>query len=673
MDGRFADEAHLRRTIDKIVGRVGRRVDEASPMVDARLPDGSRVNAIIPPLAVDGSLLTIRKFATDPLTADDLISFGTVTRAVSEFLSACVRGRLNILVSGGTGAGKTTTLNVLSGFIPEDERVITIEDAAELQLHQEHVLRLEARPPNIEGKGEVRIRDLVRNALRMRPDRIVVGEIRDAAALDMLQAMNTGHDGSVGTVHANGPRDVLSRVETMVLMAGVDLPIRAIREQVASAVDLIVHQARLQGRHPAGHARDRGRGHGGRHHHPAGPVRVRPPDGPRRARPHARNPQVDRAAPQVHRQARGRRRPARPGHVRLRAVRPMTAGAPLLQAVPTASAETIAKPVLVFALVAFFLGCAVLIATVLGAATRGNRPEEKLRRRLSFYTLGGREVRLESRIEQHGVLGSTAIARSAVELAERVTKRQGLSDVIDVRLEAAGIPMRTPEWLVVQILAAVGLSLLFLLLSSGAPVAAAVGLLLGLGLPWLLLTVRQGRRENAFLAQLPDTLQMLAGSLQAGYSLPQAIDTVAREGQPPVSAEFNRALVESRLGMPVEDALEGIAGRMASQDFSWVVMAVRIQRDVGGNLAELLLMVADTLRERERLRRQVRVLSAEGRLSGWILGALPVLFFVYLAVANPTYLAPMWSTSLGIAMIVLGLVLLVVGAVWLTRVVKVEV
>src|SRR3954463_865285 len=246
VDGRFTDEPHLRRTIDKIVGRVGRRVDEASPMVDARLPDGSRINAIIPPLAVDGSLLTIRKFATDPLTAEDLVAFGTVTRVVSDFLAACVRGRLNILVSGGTGAGKTTTLNVLSGFIPEDERVITIEDAAELQLHQEHVLRLEARPPNIEGKGEVRIRDLVRNALRMRPDRIVVGEIRDAAALDMLQAMNTGHDGSVGTVHANGPRDVLSRVETMVLMAGVELPIRAIREQVASAIDLIVHQARFK-------------------------------------------------------------------------------------------------------------------------------------------------------------------------------------------------------------------------------------------------------------------------------------------------------------------------------------------------------------------------------------------------------------------------------------------
>ena len=246
VDGGFNGEPHLRRTIDKIVARVGRRVDEASPMVDARLPDGSRVNAIIPPLALDGSLLTIRKFSADPYQVEDLIGFGTFTRASADFLDACVRGRLNILVSGGTGAGKTTTLNVLSGFIPETERIVTIEDAAELQLHQEHVLRLESRPPNIEGKGEVTIRDLVRNSLRMRPDRIVIGEVRDAAALDMLQAMNTGHDGSICTVHANTPRDVLARVETMVLMAGVDLPVRAIREQVSSALDLVVQQTRFK-------------------------------------------------------------------------------------------------------------------------------------------------------------------------------------------------------------------------------------------------------------------------------------------------------------------------------------------------------------------------------------------------------------------------------------------
>lgn len=245
-DAHFADEAHLRRTIDKIVSRIGRRVDEASPMVDARLPDGSRVNAIIPPLAIDGAALTIRKFSTDPLTVQDLITFGSLSPATADFLDACVRGRLNIIVSGGTGAGKTTTLNVLSSFIPTDERIVTIEDAAELQLKQEHVVRLESRPSNIEGKGAVTIRDLVRNSLRMRPDRIVVGEVRDASALDMLQAMNTGHDGSICTLHSNGPRDTLSRMETMVLMAGMELPVRAIREQVASAVDLIVHQTRFK-------------------------------------------------------------------------------------------------------------------------------------------------------------------------------------------------------------------------------------------------------------------------------------------------------------------------------------------------------------------------------------------------------------------------------------------
>jgi pilus assembly protein CpaF len=243
---RFLDERHLLRIIDKIVSQVGRRIDEASPMVDARLPDGSRVNAIIAPLAVNGPMLTIRKFSREPFTIGDLIGFGTMSESLAEFLEACVRGRLNVLISGGTGTGKTTLLNVVSQYVPGDERIITVEDAAELQLHQEHVLRLESRPPNIEGTGQVTIRDLVRNTLRMRPDRIIVGEVRGGEALDMLQAMNTGHDGSLSTVHANSPRDALSRIETMVLMAGYDLPVRAIREQAASAFDLLVHLARLR-------------------------------------------------------------------------------------------------------------------------------------------------------------------------------------------------------------------------------------------------------------------------------------------------------------------------------------------------------------------------------------------------------------------------------------------
>ncbi|MDJ0791760.1 MAG: CpaF family protein [Acidimicrobiia bacterium] len=245
-DTRFVDANHLERIIEKIVGQVGRRIDESNPMVDARLPDGSRVNAIIHPLAIGGPYVTIRKFAVDPFTVDDLVANRSMSEQVAGLLKRCVEGRLNVIVSGATGSGKTTLLNVLSNFIPANERIITVEDAAEVQLNQTHVLTLESRPPNLEGKGQVTIRDLVRNTLRMRPDRIIVGEVRGGEALDMLQAMNTGHDGSLTTVHSNSPRDTLARVETMVLMAGMDLPVRAIREQVASALDLVVHIHRLR-------------------------------------------------------------------------------------------------------------------------------------------------------------------------------------------------------------------------------------------------------------------------------------------------------------------------------------------------------------------------------------------------------------------------------------------
>jgi pilus assembly protein CpaF len=242
---RFKDEGHLMRIIEKILSTVGRRVDETNPMVDARLEDGSRVNVIVPPLSIDGPTLSIRRFAVDPLTAEDLIETGSLTEAVVALLEATVKGRLNVLISGGTGAGKTTLLNVLSGFVPEDERVVTIEDSAELQLRQEHVVRLETRPANIEGKGEVAQRELVINSLRMRPDRIIVGEVRGGEALDMLQAMNTGHDGSLTTIHANSPRDALMRIETMVAMTGLEMPTRAVRQQVSSAIDVVLQLARL--------------------------------------------------------------------------------------------------------------------------------------------------------------------------------------------------------------------------------------------------------------------------------------------------------------------------------------------------------------------------------------------------------------------------------------------
>jgi pilus assembly protein CpaF len=243
---KFENDDHILRVIERIVSPLGRRVDTDSPMVDARLPDGSRVNAVIPPVSIDGPLITIRKFSKSKYTIDQLIGFDSLTRTMADFLRACVMGRLNIIISGGTGSGKTTLLNVLSSFIPDTERVITIEDSAELRLHQLHVVRMEARPPDIDGRGQVTIRDMVRNCLRMRPDRIIVGECRGGEALDMLQAMNTGHDGSLTTLHANSPRDALSRLETMVLMAGMELPLKVIRQQIASAVDLIVHQSRLK-------------------------------------------------------------------------------------------------------------------------------------------------------------------------------------------------------------------------------------------------------------------------------------------------------------------------------------------------------------------------------------------------------------------------------------------
>jgi len=347
------------------------------------------------------------------------------------------------------------------------------------------------------------------------------------------------------------------------------------------------------------------------------------------------------------------------------------AGPKVVTADPRLTAVT--TPVAVLAIVGLFGALCILIATATGALVRNPDEDSEVVRRLSVYTFSGREARRTVVAEQTTALGSSAVARGAVELADRLARGRNAETALDSRLDAAGLPLRTAEWVVVHVAVTLGGALVFLLVGGGTIVSGALGLFLGLVGPWLFLAFRQSRRESRFLSQLPDTLQLLAGSLQAGYSLPQAMDTVVREARAPIGTEFNRALVEARLGVPPEDALEGIARRTRSRDFSWIVMAIKIQKDVGGNLAELLGTVAETLRERERLRRQVSALSAEGRLSGIILAGLPVAFTIYLALVRPDYLEPMVTTRMGITLLAMGAILLAVGAVWMSRVVKVQV
>jgi len=335
--------------------------------------------------------------------------------------------------------------------------------------------------------------------------------------------------------------------------------------------------------------------------------------------------------------------------------------------------SSVDTPILIGAIVAIFVALVALVATALGAFTRSETAEERVLRRLDVYTLSGRVPTRVASEEQTARPGPLVLARSAVDLVGKVVQRRDFAESIDVRLEAAGLPIRTAEWLLLHVGISVAAAFLFWLIGGGRPIALLLGLAVGFAGPWVYLSIRQTRRENAFLGQLPDTLQLLSGSLQAGYSLPQAMDSVLREAGPPISTEFNRALIETRLGMPAEDALDGIAARTHSRDFAWVVMAIRIQREVGGNLAELLSTVAETLRERERLHRQIRSLSAEGRLSAWILGLLPVFFTGYLVLARPDYLRPLYATPPGRLMALVAIVLLGVGTFWMSRVVKVTV
>ncbi len=671
-DVKFVDETHARRIIDKIVSQVGRRVDEANPMCDARLPDGSRVNVIVHPLAIGGPFMTIRKFSKDPYTVEDLIGFGSFTPQVAHFINQCVKGRLNVVVSGGTGTGKTTLLNVLSSFIPTDERIVTVEDAKELQLHQQHVLPMEARPPNIEGKGEVKIRDLVRNSLRMRPDRIVVGEIRGGEALDMLQAMNTGHDGSITTVHSNSPRDTLSRIETLTLMAGMDLPVRVIREQMASALDMIVHLTRLRdGTRRVTHVTEvMGM---------EGDVVVLQDiytfdfaDGHRRGGPLPRWTPQHRHPPVVLGEAERLRHPARTLAVRRAAGCPRSSAPVSALAAATVLAATSDSPAkLVFALLiaAGVLGLGLALVLMSGDS------KGKIERRLSDLLQEPGVVTEEGDDDfvpqGDQALAETALMQRMVGITGRLADRAGLLSRTEDALEQADLPLRPPEALFFYFAGLFVVGMLGLLVLP-IPMALGLALVAGIG-PVISLHRRRGKRLREFQAQLPATLNLLSGSMRAGFSFAQGLESVADEASEPTRRELQRVFTESRLGRPIEDALEDSANRMTSVDLMWAVMAIRIQREVGGNLAELLDTVSDTMTQRERLRLEIRALTAEGRFSGWILGLFPIVFAGVLYMIQPDYMGVLFSESFGIMAIIACGVMTFFGFIWLRKILQIEV
>ena len=469
-----------------------------------------------------------------------------------DFLRACVEARLNILVSGGTGSGKTTLLNVLSSFIPDDERIVTIEDAAELQLRQEHVVTLETRPANIEGKGAIPIRDLVRNALRMRPDRIIVGECRGGEALDMLQAMNTGHDGSMTTVHANTPRDMLARLETMVLMAGVDLPLRAIREQIASAVDLIVQQDRLQGRLAQDHQHHRGPGHGRRRDRPAGRLHLR---ADRRRRGQGPGPpQADRRPPEF-----AEKFEAHGIHLPPRTVRePVLAMDPIVILVAAGSPQS--------------ASCSIFVSLAGGSDVNARLERYAARRQASQGDRAGART-----------WASASPASAALAIFNRVVERRDWGSNMARELARADLALKPSEFLAIRVGAIVGVPLIVHPAQPDHPSVLRarslwlVGAIVGFWLPKFWLSRRKGKRLKAFNSELADTITLLANSLRAGSSFLQAIEMVVRETQPPISTEFARVIREVNLGLPLDEALANLGRRVQSDDLELMITAIAIQ------------------------------------------------------------------------------------------------
>ena len=585
-DGLFEGEEAVLHLIERIVGPLGLRVDESSPWADARLPEGSRVHAIIPPLSLRGPALTIRKFSPVPITAEDLVAGGCVGPRMFRFLSSCVRGRANMIVSGGAGTGKTTMLGILSASIPDDERLITIEDAAELRLAKPHVVSLEARPANVEGRGEVTVRDLVRNALRMRPDRIIVGEVRGGETLDMLQAMNTGHEGSLSTAHANSTRHLLWRLETMAMMSDVDLPAAHIRTQVCAGGrrDRASRAAPWRTPRRVGDRCRRGHPSWRTRRDAAVPLPAQGRCGGR-LRGHGRGPRSRR-------HAREPWRACRTGSVR------------------GGSGSMIVAPALF-----------VVAGIMAGAAVRC--------------------------VERTDVWGR--IAQSGPQSTGR---RQ--------RPAMPGLGWRW--WPVVAAVAGWFL---------GGAVTAAIGFLV----------VKVGaavwrRRRNSRLAaaldeQLADAVRSLAAGMRAGFSVPQAIAFAAREGEPPLATALARIVDSVGLGGGLDDALERWATEVGTDDARLVVGVLALHRRSGGDLPHVLDQVAATLRERSSAAREVRALTAQARLSGAILGLLPIGFFAFLWMTSRGDIQGAFDSPIGVGAVVAGLALEGVAFLWIRSLLEV--
>ena len=685
----FNSPHQYRRIIDRMVHGVGRRVDESSPMVDARLADGSRINAIVPPLALRGPVLTVRKFPERALVMQDLIGLGSLSMDAAVFLEALVRGKISLIVVGGTGTGKTTMLNVLSNYIPDGERLITIEESAELQIQGEHVVTLETRPANAEGSGEVRIRDLVRNSLRMRPDRIIVGECRGAETLDMLQAMNTGHAGSMTTVHANTPRELLGRLETMVMMGGVELPQRAIREQIVMAIGCLVQLQRT----PAGprvvhsiteiqgmegdtvllqdifHRVDMQEGFGR-----LVPTGLRPKILDELLAQRGRGagsslPQRQRPAVELGWSA---RRPPSPsgasgtgGRAALGgALRDVGASAGREVSSVTLAALQMGTQAGAFA-AAVLVGGGLALAVV--AMIMRVRTKQRTLAQILDDTMGTAEVPVEVVTEspEHGELSALTVRIAGI------FGRIDTSGALERRLERASIPLRAGEYLVISSAIALGMAVMVGVI-TGSPIGSIVAVAVVAGVAWYLPNRRAGKRIKQIQEQLPDALALMSASVEGGQTFQRAIDMYRRDAKPPLSAELDRVMAEVAVGSDLVVALENMAERSGVEDLKWAVEAVRIQQSTGGRLAPILHTLADFMRTRQEVRREVQTLSAEGRMSGYVLFAIPIFLVCALELKDPTYLQPM-EHGVGLVVLIGTAGLMALGFWIVRRMVNIEV